>query len=147
MSHSVKIHSVLLTNNEEVVNCLIHRLQMLHIIKLYQERQSLVLMQITERSLSCHGEALPKGIYARRQERNLILSSFVNGACHLFNLWWRGRRSDPTYFLINIIILGQRVKLYVGIVNQSGFYYKRPLVVGKSFEGDIASHGLHEFAA
>ena len=76
-----------------------------------------------------------------------IISSFVNGACHLFNLWWRGRRSDPTYFLINIIIYGQRVKLYVGIVNQSGFYYKRPLVVGKSFEGDIASHGLHEFAA
>ena len=63
-----------MTNNEEVVNCLIHRLQMLHIIKLYQERQSLVLMQITERILSCHGEALPKGIYARRQERNLILA-------------------------------------------------------------------------
>ena len=39
------------------------------------------------------------------------------------------------------------LQLYVGIVNQSGFYYKRPLVVGKSFEGDIASHGLHEFAA
>ena len=58
-----------------------------------------------------------------------------------------GRRSDATYFLIHIIILGQRVKLYVGIVNQSGFYYKRPLVVVKSFEGDIASHGLHEFAA
>ena len=38
-------------------------------------------------------------------------------------------------------------KSYVGIVNRSGFYYKRPLVVGKSFEGDIASHGLHEFAA
>ena len=36
-------------------------------------------MQITERSLSCHGEALPKGIYARRQERNLILAhlSFI----------------------------------------------------------------------
>ena len=28
----------------------------------------------TELSLSCHGEALPKGIYARRQERNLILA-------------------------------------------------------------------------
>ena len=52
----------------------------------------------------------------------------------------RGGRSGITQ-------LGQRVKLYVGIVNQSGFYYKRPLVVGKSFEGDIASHGLHEFAA
>ena len=39
------------------------------------------------------------------------------------------------------------LQLYVDIVNQSGFYYKRPLVVGKSFEGDIASHGLHEFAA
>ena len=31
-----------------------------------------------------------------------------------------------------------RKSINVGIVNQSGFYYTCPLVVGKSFEGDIA---------
>ena len=51
---------------------------MLNIVKLYKEGQSLMLMQITECGLPCHGEALTKGLDARCQERNLVLAHISN---------------------------------------------------------------------
>ena len=77
---SCQFPSVFLADNEQVVHRFIHRLQVLHIEKLYQKCQTFVFMQIAERSLSCHGEASSKCLDAGCEIRNLVLA-------HIFNVF------------------------------------------------------------
>ncbi len=69
--------SILLTINNQVVNGLVHRLQVFYIVELYQERQPLMLVQIIERRLSRHREAFPKSMHRSCKEWYLILAHIL----------------------------------------------------------------------
>lgn len=60
--------------NKQVVYSVIHRLQMLHIIEFYEERDSFILVQILEGCLSRHGKPPAEGLYACRQIWYLVLA-------------------------------------------------------------------------
>ena len=66
--------SILLTINNQVVDGLVHRLQVFHIVELYQERQPLMLVQIVERRLSRHREAFAKSMHRSCKVWYLILA-------------------------------------------------------------------------
>ena len=55
---------------------------------------------------------------------------------HVLHKWMRALRSRKTACWLLGLTAAQ-------LLNPD---YKCPLVVGKAFEGDVASHGLHEFA-
>ena len=69
--------SILLTINNQVVDGLVHRLQVFHIVELYQERQPLILVQIIERRLSRHSEAFSKSMHRSCKEWYLILAHIL----------------------------------------------------------------------
>ena len=77
---SCQCPSILLADDEQVIDCLIHRLQVLHIVKLYQERQSLMLVQIAEGRLPRHVVAPSECLNACRQEGYFVLT-------HISFLW------------------------------------------------------------
>ena len=63
MASSCQCTSVLLADDEQVVDSLVHRLQVFHIVELYQECQPFMLVQVIERRLSRHREAFPKSMH------------------------------------------------------------------------------------
>ena len=69
--------SVLLTINNQVVDGLVHRLQVFYIVELYQERQALMLVQITECRLSRHRKAFAKSMHCCCKEWYLILAHIL----------------------------------------------------------------------
>ena len=72
--------SILLADDEQVINSLIHRLQVFHIEEFDKECQSFMLVQISERRLPGHGETLGEGLNAGREIRNLVLAHIAIGS-------------------------------------------------------------------
>ena len=74
--------------SEKVIDCLVHRLQVLHVEELDEECQPLMLVQVAERRLPRHGETLGEGLNAGREIGNLVLAhvAFVFELC-LSNRW------------------------------------------------------------
>ena len=74
---SCECTSILLTINNQVVYGLVHRLQVFHIVELYQERQPLMLMQVIECRLSRHRKAFSKSMHRSCKEWYLILAHIL----------------------------------------------------------------------
>ena len=64
----------MLANDEQIIDSLIHRLQVFYIVKLNQESKAFMLMQVVESRLASHRKTLPESPHGSSKERYLVFT-------------------------------------------------------------------------